>query len=194
MKIVGLTGRIGSGKSTILKVFASLGVPCYDSDTQAKKLMEEDEELTSKIKGLFGDNIYNGLEFNRSLLAELVFSDKKKLDDLNALVHPAVKKDFHMFIGQQNAPYIIKEAAILFESGAVDDCDVVILVTAPERLRIDRVLKRDKSTEEQIKSRMSHQWSDNKKIAMSDFVIQNIEWDKTLEIIHEIHLELIESK
>ena len=75
MKIVGLTGRIGSGKSTILKVFASLGVPCYDSDTQAKKLMEEDEELTSKIKGLFGDNIYNGLEFNRSLLAELVFSD-----------------------------------------------------------------------------------------------------------------------
>tara|TARA_B100000886_G_scaffold22097_1_gene14044 strand:- start:786 stop:1370 length:585 start_codon:yes stop_codon:yes gene_type:complete len=194
MKIVGLTGRIGSGKSTILKVFDSLGVPCYDSDIQAKKLMEEDEELTSKIKGLFGDDIYNGLEFNRSLLADLVFSDKKKLDDLNALVHPAVKKDFHMFIGQQNAPYIIKEAAILFETGAVDDCDVVILVTAPERLRIDRVLKRDKSTEEQIKSRMSHQWSDNKKIPMSDFVIKNIEWDKTLKIIHEIHLELIESK
>ena len=194
MKIVGLTGGIGSGKSTILKVFASLGVPCYYSDIQAKKLMEEDEELTSKIKGLFGDDIYNGLEFNRSLLADLVFSDKKKLDDLNALVHPAVKKDFHMFIGQQNAPYIIKEAAILFETGAVDDCDVVILVTAPERLRIDRVLKRDKSTEEQIKSRMSHQWSDNKKIPMSDFVIKNIEWDKTLKIIHEIHLELIESK
>ena len=194
MKIVGLTGRIGSGKSTILKVFDSLGVPCYDSDIQAKKLMEEDEELTSKIKGLFGDDIYNGLEFNRSLLADLVFSDKKKLDDLNALVHPAVKKDFHMFIGQQNAPYIIKEAAILFETGAVNDCDVVILVTAPERLRIDRVQNRDKLTEEQIKSRMSHQWSDNKKIPMSDFVIKNIEWDKTLKIIHEIHLELIESK
>tara|TARA_X000000950_G_C13784008_1_gene606379 strand:+ start:506 stop:1090 length:585 start_codon:yes stop_codon:yes gene_type:complete len=194
MKIVGLTGRIGSGKSTILKVFDSLGVPCYDSDIQAKKLMEEDEELTSKIKGLFGDDIYNGLEFNRSLLADLVFSDKKKLDDLNALVHPAVNKDFHMFIGQQNAPYIIKEAAILFETGAVDDCDVVILVTAPERLRIDRVQSRDKLTEEQIKSRMSHQWSDNKKIPMSDFVIKNIEWDKTLKIIHEIHLELIESK
>ena len=194
MKIVGLTGRIGSGKSTILKVFASLGVPCYDSDTQAKKLMVEDEELTSKIKGLFGDDIYNGLEFNRSLLAELVFSDKKKLDDLNALVHPAVKKDFHMFIGQQNAPYIIKEAAILFETGAIDDCDVVILVTAPERLRIDRVQKRDKSTEEQIKLRMSHQWSDNKKIPMSDFVIKNIEWDKTLKIIHQIHMELVESK
>tara|TARA_B100001248_G_C27338592_1_gene435089 strand:+ start:272 stop:856 length:585 start_codon:yes stop_codon:yes gene_type:complete len=194
MKIVGLTGRIGSGKSTILKVFDSLGVPCYDSDIQAKKLMEEDEELISKIKGLFGDDIYNGLEFNRSLLADLVFSDKKKLDDLNALVHPAVNKDFHMFIGQQNAPYIIKEAAILFETGAVDDCDVVILVTAPERLRIDRVQSRDKLTEEQIKSRMSHQWSDNKKIPMSDFVIKNIEWDKTLKIIHEIHLELIESK
>ena len=194
MKIVGLTGRIGSGKSTILKVFDSLGVPCYDSDIQAKKLMEEDEELTSKIKGLFGDDIHNGLEFNRSLLADLVFSDKKKLDDLNALVHPAVKKDFHMFIGQQNAPYIIKEAAILFETGAVDDCDVVILVTAPERLRIDRVQSRDNLTEEQIKSRMSHQWSDNKKIPMSDFVIKNIEWDKTLKIIHEIHLELIESK
>ena len=194
MKIVGLTGRIGSGKSTILQVFDSLGVPCYDSDIQAKKLMEEDEELISKIKGLFGDDIYNGLEFNRSLLADLVFSDKKKLDDLNALVHPAVNKDFHMFIGQQNAPYIIKEAAILFETGAVDDCDVVILVTAPERLRIDRVQSRDKLTEEQIKSRMSHQWSDNKKIPMSDFVIKNIEWDKTLKIIHEIHLELIESK
>ena len=194
MKLVRLTAGIGSGKSSILKVFASLGVTCYESDTQAKKLMQCNAELVSKLKGLFGDDLYNGQELNRSLLANLVFSDKKKLEDLNALVHPALKKDFHLFLSKQDTPYIIKETAILFETGAVDDCDVVILVTAPERLRIDRVQSRDKLTEEQIKSRMSHQWSDNKKIPMSDFVIKNIEWDKTLKIIHEIHLELIESK
>ena len=194
MKIVGLTGGIGSGKSSILKVFASLGVTCYESDTQAKKLMQCNAELVSKLKGLFGDDLYNGQELNRSLLADLVFSDKKKLEDLNALVHPALKKDFHLFLSKQDTPYIIKETAILFETGAVEDCDVVILVTAPEPLRIERVLNREQTTEEQIKSRMYHQWSDNKKIPLSDFVINNINWDKTLKKIGEIHLELIESK
>ena len=193
MKTIGLTGGIGSGKSVILKVFASLGVPCYQSDSRAKKLMQEDEELVSNIKGMFGDDIYNGQELNRSLLADLVFSDKKKLEFLNSLVHPAVKKDFNFFLNQQKAPYIIKEAAILFETGAADDCDAVILVTAPERLRINRVMKREQTTEDQIKLIMSHQWNDNMKIPLSDFVINNIDLDKTLNIIDEIHLKLIES-
>ena len=143
MKTIGLTGGIGSGKSVILKVFASLGVPCYQSDTRAKKLMQEDEELVGNIKEMFGDDIYNGQELNRSQLAELVFSDKKKLEGLNALVHPAVKKDFNFFFKQQKAPYIIKEAAILFETGIYKNCDLVILICAPKEDRIVRVMHRD---------------------------------------------------
>ena len=194
MKIVGLTGGIGSGKSAVLSVFSSLGVPCYQSDSSAKKLMHQDPELINQIKALFGDDLYEGEKLNRGKLAEVVFADKSKLESLNAIVHPRVKEDFQLFLSQQNADYVIKEAAILFETGGAEDCDVTILVTAPEDLRIERVMKREKSKVEHIKSRMRHQWSDEKKIPMADYVINNIDWDKTLKKVEEIHQKLVRVK
>jgi len=194
MKIVGLTGGIGSGKSAVLSVFSSLGVPCYQSDSSAKKLMQQDPELINQIKALFGDDLYEGEKLNRGKLAEVVFADKSKLESLNAIVHPRVKEDFQLFLSQQNADYVIKEAAILFETGGAEDCDVTILVTAPEDLRIERVMKREKSKVEHIKSRMRHQWSDEKKIPMADYVINNIDWDKTLKKVEEIHQKLVRIK
>lgn len=191
MKIVGLTGGIGSGKSSVLSVFSSLGVPCYHSDIRAKELMQEDQELISQIKTLFGDDIYQGKKVNRTKLADLVFPDKAKLDRLNAIVHPRVKSDFQFFLSQQKASYVIKEAAILFETGGAADCDATILVTAPQKLRIERVMKRDKTPKEHVKLRMSHQWSDEKKIPLADFVINNIDWDKTLKKVDEIHRQLV---
>jgi dephospho-CoA kinase len=194
MKIVGLTGGIGSGKSSVLSVFSSLGVPCYQSDSSAKKLMQQDPELINQIKALFRDDLYEGEKLNRGKLAEVVFADKSKLESLNAIVHPRVKEDFQLFLSQQNADYVIKEAAILFETGGAEDCDVTILVTAPEDLRIERVMKREKSKVEHIKSRMRHQWSDEKKIPMADYVINNIDWDKTLKKVEEIHQKLVRIK
>jgi dephospho-CoA kinase len=194
MKIVGLTGGIGSGKSAVLSVFSSLGVPCYQSDSSAKKLMQQDPELINQIKALFRDDLYEGEKLNRGKLAEVVFADKSKLESLNAIVHPRVKEDFQLFLSQQNADYVIKEAAILFETGGAEDCDVTILVTAPEDLRIERVMKREKSKVEHIKSRMRHQWSDEKKIPMADYVINNIDWDKTLKKVEEIHQKLVRIK
>ena len=116
-----------------------------------------------------------------------MFLVTKKLKSLNALVHPLVNKDFQFFLNQQNTAYVIKEAAILFETGVAKDCDETILVTAPEKLRIQRVMKRDKLNAEHIKSRMSHQWSDEKKIPLANYVINNIDWDKTFKKIEEIH-------
>lgn len=191
MKIIGLTGGIGSGKSVVLSVFSSFGVPCYESDNRAKKLMHEDLELIYQIKALFGDEIYENDKLNRSKLADLVFADKSKLERLNALVHPRVKKDFQSFVDQQDAVYVIKETAILFETGAAKDCDATILVTAPEKLRTERVMKREKTNAAHIKSRMNNQWSDEKKIQLADYVINNIDWDKTLKKIDEIHQKLL---
>ncbi|RPG65441.1 MAG: dephospho-CoA kinase [Flavobacteriaceae bacterium TMED42] len=191
MKIIGLTGGIGSGKSVVLSVFSSFGVPCYESDNRAKKLMHEDLELIHQIKALFGDEIYENDKLNRSKLADLVFADKSKLERLNALVHPRVKKDFQSFVDQQDAVYVIKETAILFETGAAKDCDATILVTAPEKLRTERVMKREKTNAAHIKSRMNNQWSDEKKIQLADYVINNIDWDKTLKKIDEIHQKLL---
>ena len=191
MKIVGLTGGIGSGKSAVLSVFSSQGVPCYKSDSSDKKLMHQDPELINQIKALFGDDLYEGEKLNRGKLAEVVFADKSKLESLNAIVHPRVKEDFQLFLSQQNADYVIKEAAILFETGGAEDCDVTILVTAPEDLRIERVMKREKTDVTQIKSRMNHQWNDEKKILLADYVIDNIDWDKTLKKIDEIHQKLL---
>lgn len=191
MKIIGLTGGIGSGKSKILSVFSTYGIPCYESDIRAKWLMQRDEELKSQIKSFFGDQIYENDQFNQRKLAKLVFSNKGKLEALNSLVHPRVKMDFKSFVSQQDTPYIIKEAAILFETGGEKDCDATILVTAPEKLRLQRVLNREKISSIDIKARINNQWSDSRKIPLADYVINNIDWDKTLKKIDEIHQKLL---
>ena len=191
MKIIGLTGGIGSGKSKILSVFSTYGIPCYESDIRAKWLMQRDAELKSQIKSFFGDQIYENDQFNQRKLAKLVFANRGKLEALNSLVHPRVKMDFKSFVSQQNTPYIIKEAAILFETGGEKDCDATILVTAPEKLRLQRVLNREKISSMDIKARINNQWSDSRKIPLADYVINNIDWDKTLKKINEIHQKLL---
>ena len=191
MKIIGLTGGIGSGKSKILSVFSTYGIPCYESDRRAKWLMQKDAELKSQIKSFFGDQIYENDQFNQRKLAKLVFANKCKLEVLNSLVHPRVKMDFKSFVSQQDTPYIIKEAAILFETGGEKDCDATILVTAPEKLRLQRVLNREKISSMDIKARINNQWSDSRKIPLADYIINNIDWDKTLKKIDEIHQKLL---
>ena len=191
MKIIGLTGGIGSGKSKILSVFSTYGIPCYESDRRAKWLMQRDAELKSQIKSFFGDQIYENDQFNQRKLAKLVFANKGKLEALNSLVHPRVKMDFKSFVSQQDTPYIIKEAAILFETGGEKDCDATILVTAPEKLRLQRVLNREKISSIDIKARINNQWSDSRKIPLADYIINNIDWDKTLKKIDEIHQKLL---
>ena len=191
MKIIGLTGGIGSGKSKILSVFSTYGIPCYESDIRAKWLMQRDAELKSRIKSFFGDQIYENDQFNQRKLAKLVFADNGKLEALNSLVHPRVKMDFKSFVSQQDTPYIIKETAILFETGGEKDCDATILVTAPEKLRLQRVLNREKISSMDLKARINNQWSDSRKILLADYIINNIDWDKTLKKIDEIHQKLL---
>ena len=152
--------------------------------------MQEDAGLKSQIKFLFGDQIYENDQINQRKLAKLVFAKKDKLEALNSLVHPRVKMDFKSFVNQLETPYIIKEAAILFETGGEKDCDATILVTAPEKLRVQRVLNREITNSIDIKARINHQWSDEKKIPLADYIINNIDWDKTLKKIDEIHVRL----
>ncbi|TDO83201.1 dephospho-CoA kinase [Flavobacterium chryseum] len=172
-KVIGLTGGIGSGKTTIAKFFSELGVPVYIADDGAKKVMQS-ESIIEEIKKVFGESLFENNILNRAKLAEIVFNDKDKLAQLNAIVHPAVKNDFEVWLLQhKNYECIIYEVAILFESGRYKECDFIITVTAPEETRIERVLKRDNTTRDQVLSRMQMQWSDEKRISRSNFVINN---------------------
>jgi dephospho-CoA kinase len=172
-KIIGLTGGIGSGKTTVANHFRVAGIPVYIADDEARKIMQSDE-INAEIKKKFGDTVFDNGILNREKLSGIVFNDPEKLKLLNAIIHPAVKKHFSSWIlNQKNAPYIIYEAAILFESGSYKDCDIIITVTAPLELRIQRVIQRDKTTRENVLSRINMQWNDEKRIEKSDFVIEN---------------------
>lgn len=172
-KVIGLTGGIGSGKTTIANYFAEMGVPVYIADDEAKKVMQS-ANIIKQIKTAFGDSIFENEILNRAKLAEIVFNDADQLAKLNAIVHPAVKKDFELWLSKnENYSYVVYEAAILFESGRYKECDVIITVTAPEEVRIERVVKRDNTTREQVLSRMKMQWNDEKRISLSNFVINN---------------------
>ena len=172
-KVIGLTGGIGSGKTTIANYFQEMGVPVYIADNGARNVMQS-EDIVKQIKTTFGDDLFVNNILNRAKLAEIVFNDKSKLEQLNNIVHPAVEKDFEVWLLQHtNYAYVIYEAAILFESGRYKECDVVITVTAPKELRIERVIKRDNTTREHVLSRMDMQWNDEKRISGSNFVINN---------------------
>lgn len=188
---VGLTGGIGSGKSTIAEIFSHLGISIYLSDDKAKALMVSDDELKSKIIELFGHESYKNGALNRAYIASKVFSDKAELDKLNAVVHPALKKDFDLWANKQKSPYIIKEAAILFESGANEGLDKVVLVEAPKELRVKRVMHRDGVSRESVLARMDKQWSDDRKRELSDYIIINDGERLVLEQVLKIHKELI---
>ncbi|MFB9107480.1 dephospho-CoA kinase [Flavobacterium gyeonganense] len=172
-KIIGLTGGIGSGKTTIANYFKEMGLPVYIADDKAKEIMQS-QSIIKQIKAVFGDAIFEKEVLNRAKLADIVFNNADKLNQLNAIIHPAVKKDFELWLQKnKNYDYVIYEAAILFESGRYKECDVVITVTAPEEIKIKRVIKRDKTSRKQVLERMNVQWNDEQRIPVSNFIIFN---------------------
>ena len=189
---VGLTGGIGSGKTTIANLFAlHFSIPIYIADTKAKELVANNKQLQQEIVTLLGEEAFVEGRYNTAFVAQEVFSNKEKLDKLNAIIHPYVQQDFLQWKQSQQASYVIKEAAILFESGSYRDCDFIIMVTAPLEERIERVMLRDKIDRETVEKRIKNQWNDEKKIELSTFVIENREIDKNLDKIEIIHSKIV---
>ncbi len=191
MTIVGLTGGIGSGKTTVANFFKELNVPVYIADNEAKKLMNVSKILKRKIKKVFGDEAYINDELNRPFIASKIFKDKSLLNKMNAIVHPKVGKHFLKWLEKQKHPYVIKEAAILFENDGYKDCDYIITVIADKHVRINRILERDNTTIQKINAIMQNQWKDEDRITLSDFVIVNNTLKNTKEQVFETHKKLL---
>jgi dephospho-CoA kinase len=189
---IGITGCMGSGKSTVSKIFMQLGIPLYDADSRAKQLMIESPSLVSKIKSIFGAEAYteDGM-LDRSLLSAKAFSDQQLLTKLNDAVHPAVYTDFNEWVIKQTSPYVMKEAALMYESASYKQLDKIIVVTAPEELRINRSMKRDNATRESVLKRMKNQWPENEKRKLAQFEIVNDEQQLVIPQIIKIHKELL---
>lgn len=172
---IGITGGIGSGKTTVAKVFEQLGIPVYHADFWAKEILNTDPPVKQRITELFGSEVYDADgKADRKKIADIVFNDKEKLNELNSVIHPAVWMHGEQWLKQHaDKPYILKEAAILFESGGNKDMDKVIMISAPQEIRTERVMKRDNVTREEVEVRMANQWPDEEKIKRSDFVVVN---------------------
>lgn len=184
MKVIGLTGGIGSGKTTVARVFMSEGIPVFDADAEAIALYASDEALLTEVVALFGNDILlDDGTLNRRALAARVFHDAEALKKLNALVHPRVATKFAQWKKLQPSSYVLREAAILFESGSNTDCDAVIVVTAPENVRIRRVMDRNGISEDEVRARMMRQWSEEELIKRADAIIVN---DDTKLILPQI--------
>lgn len=193
MKVLGLTGGIGSGKTTVAKMFMELGVPVYIADDEAKKLMNSDPLVRAEIINLFGEEAYENNFLNRKFLAGRVFGNKDLLEKLNAVVHPAVGKHFDEWKKNQTADYVVYEAAILFEKGGYKKCDKTLLITAPLEVKLDRIMARDNSTRKEIEARMNNQWTDQKKAEMADFILSNIDLEETRLQVRKIHQMMLKS-
>jgi len=192
MIIVGLTGGIGSGKSTVGEMFSELGVPVYNSDDEAKRLMETSSKVKNGIKELLGREAYLDKKLNKPYISHLIFEDKNLLAAMNSIVHPAVREDFLVWSKRQKTPYVIQEAAIIFEIGSQDFYDKIILVTAPVKVRIARIMARDeKTSRKNIKARMDNQLDDTTKKSASDYSIENLELEKTKAEVLKVHLALL---
>lgn len=188
---IGLTGGIGSGKSTTAAVFSALGIPVYDSDTAAKAIMDTDKTVIEKLKREFGEESYkNGLP-DRAYIAKIVFSDKEKLETLNGIVHPAVRENYSQWAGQhENCAYTVMESAILIESGFNDEVDKVVVVSAPESLRIERVMQRDSLPADVVKARIDSQMSDEERLLHADYVLYADEQNLLIPQILELDRKL----
>lgn len=186
---IGITGGIGSGKTTVCKIFEILDVPVFYADEAAKTVMVTDEILISGIRQQFGDSAYSASGvLNRKYLADIVFNSKMELEKLNSLVHPAVFRAFDTWVNDhKNSPYVIKEAALLYESNSYKLCDYTILVKSPAQLRIQRVMERDSVSKSEVKLRMNKQYSDEKKEAMADFIITNNEKELVVPQVLKLH-------
>jgi dephospho-CoA kinase len=188
---VGLTGGIGSGKTTVARIFELLGVPVYYADDAAKKIMNEDEELKAAIQKQFGKEAYKNGELDRTFLASKVFNDSFQLDILNSLVHPATIRNAAKWMQQQQAPYTVKEAALIFESGSAGQLDFVIGVYAPTELRIKRTIERSNASYEEVVKRMSSQVDENIKMKLCDAVIFNDEQQFLIPQVIEMNEKLL---
>ena len=188
---IGITGGIGSGKTTVAKVFEVLGIPVYYADDAAKRLMNEDEALKQKIKTTFGEAAYTNGVLNRKYVADIVFNAPEKLELLNKLIHPATIQDAENWMQKQTTAYTLKEAALIFESGARQNLDYVIGVTAPAPLRILRTMQRDGITREEVIARMDKQMDETIKMKLCDFVIKNDEQEMLLPQVLELHKKLL---
>lgn len=168
---IGITGGIGSGKSTICQIIETLGYPVYYSDIRGKYLTSNTLDILQKIRHHFGDDVFDEFILNRSKLGKVAFSDPEKLKLLNSIIHPYIEQDYKTWVAEQTSPLIFKEAAIMFESGLYKELEFVICVVAPEELRIKRVMERNKLTREEVINRISQQWTDKEKLALSEAVI-----------------------
>lgn len=191
MMIVGLTGGIGSGKSTVAGFFKALGVPVYNSDKEAKRLMGTSKALKKEIIKLLGENAYIGQKLNKTHISSMIFNDKSVLEKMNLLVHPAVRTHFLGWVEKQIAPYVIQESALIFENSTTGHYDATILVIAPEDLRIQRVMDRDGTSRKAVVERMANQLNDEEKIPLADFVLENIDVHKTKNLVEALHNVLL---
>jgi dephospho-CoA kinase len=188
---IGLTGGIGTGKTTVAKIFELLGVPVYNADEASKRIYHTDPEVKALLIENFGEDIYVDGQLNKPKLANIVFTDATQLETLNRIIHPPTIRDAEEWMRKQEAPYIIKEAALLFESGSVASLDHVIGVFAPLSLRIQRVMERDKVSREQVLNRINKQMDEEIKIRLCDFVIHNNEQELVIPQVLKLHERLI---
>lgn len=192
---VGITGGIGSGKTTVCQIFERMGVPVYYADVRAKELMETDKNLIASIQNEFGNEVYDAEgNLNRKLLAEIVFGNEEKLLKLNSLVHPVVFKDnesWNQVLANKGYPYTLKEAALLVETGSYKTLDKLIVVTAPLQDRIARVMARDAATYDQVTARIKAQLPEEEKVKLADYVIDNNQIMDLVPQVTKIHVDLM---
>jgi dephospho-CoA kinase len=192
---VGITGGIGSGKSIVCEVFRKFGTSIYNADSRAKTITNEDFGIRNQLTSKFGNEIFKNNQLDRSMLAEIIFKNKHALEFVNSVIHPAVGLDFHNWCKQhETEPYVIEEAALLFESGGYKEMDQMITVYAPETLRIKRVNFRDGLSPDEIQNRMNNQWPDEEKLQRSNFVIYNDEKQSVVEQVLKLHEMLMKSR
>ena len=188
---IGLTGGLGSGKSTVAHIFEVLGIPVYYADAASKRLMNDDEKVKAAVQNAFGKEVYPGGKLDRKYLSEIVFKDEKKLELLNSIVHPATLLDAAEWLKKQTAHYAIKEAALIFESGSNKALDFVIGIESPLPLRLQRAMKRDNISREEAMARIEKQMNEEKKISLCDFVIINDEQQMVIPQVLELHQKFL---
>jgi dephospho-CoA kinase len=188
---LGITGGIGSGKTSVCRVFTVLRIPVFSADREANHVMENESVIQDKLNSITGKDLYSRGSLDRPALASIIFNDKTILEKVNELVHPFVFDNFRKWSAEQTSPYVIMEAAILFESGAADYVDKVATVVAPADERVGRVIRRNKLTREQVMDRMRNQMDDETRISLSDYIINNSENDMIIPAILKIHQEIL---
>jgi dephospho-CoA kinase len=193
VKTVGLTGGIGSGKTVISKIFSLLGVPVYNADFESKKLLMSDAKIHAALFENFGESVFSNQLPDKQKIASIVFSQPAKLEVLNAIMHPRVREHFtHWSLNHSEKPYVIQEAAILFETGQWHSFNYTVVVTAPENIRIKRVMARDNLAYEMVKQRIDNQWTDHQKLELSSFSIQNDDNQRLLPQVLSIHQQILQ--